>query len=101
MQQSLNLTSLIHSTQNFFKKLLKFHYIISIILIMAGVAFTSYYINDILSNSAATETDLRKSTFTKEFDTATIEKVNKFKYSNEATRTNPPAGRINPFNEAQ
>jgi len=99
MKQGLDLNSLTHSTGKFFQKLLKFHYVVSITLLVVGVAFTTYYINSILSNPATDASTSQSSTFSDKFDTVTIKKVDKFKYSTETTKLDQPSGRINPFKD--
>lgn len=99
MKQSLNLSGLTHSTRKFFQKLLKFHYVISITLLVAGVGFTTYYINNILSNPTVDPSVAQTPGFNDRFDTETIKKVNKLKYSNEPTSLDQPSGRTNPFTD--
>ncbi len=82
-----------------FKRIAKFHYIFSVSLLLIGVAFTTYYINDILSNTeASTDTPIQVG-FSDKFDTETIKKVGNFKYRDETTPPQSPPGRTNPFTE--
>lgn len=99
MSQSISINSLSRSTSASIKKVAKFHYIISISLLVIGVAFTTYYINDILNNTSSATDSAAQVGFSDKFDSDTINKINKFKYSTETTAPVNTSGRTNPFTE--
>ncbi len=99
MSQSISINSLSRSSSQSLKKIARFHYVISISLLVIGVAFTTYYINDILNNTSVSNDSAAEVGFSDKFDTETINKINKFKYSNETTTPSIPSGRTNPFTE--
>lgn len=99
MAQSLNMGSIMRSSGSLFTQIAKYHYIISISLIVGGVAFTTYYINDILNNPPSSNDSMQEVGFSDTFDTETIKKINQFKYSDESSIKPLPGGRINPFGE--
>jgi hypothetical protein len=103
MKQNFNLNTTTQNLKSTLGKLSKYHYFISIALMIIGVAFTAFSINNILNNPVTTDTSAHPG-FSKNFDTATIQKIKQFKYSDQA----PPAPgkppfrmtRTNPFSES-
>ncbi len=99
MAKSLSISNPIRNISQTVKKVFKFHYIFSISLLLIGVAFTTYYINDILNNTQPSTEAALQVGFSDRFDTETIKKINEFKYRDENTISPPPSGRTNPFTE--
>lgn len=99
MSQSIDIKQISHSTNGALRKISKFHYLILMGLCVAGMIFTIYYINNILSNPPSSARNVQQVGFSDTFDTETVKKINKFKYRTETTNPLPPRGRSNPFAE--
>ncbi len=99
MQSSVSVSNITRSARGISKKVLKFHYIFSISLLVIGVSFTTYYINDILNNTTVSNSAASATGFSDKFDTETIKKINELKFSDEAAVLDNPGGRTNPFVE--
>jgi hypothetical protein len=99
MKQNFDIKAMVRSTRIFLKKVMRFHYVFSLSLIVVGVAFTTYYINNILNNPPIPPGTAPQVGFSDKFDTDTIKKIDKFKYRDETTISPAPSGRTNPFTE--
>lgn len=99
MDQSLNIKNITRSFSGLVRAVGKFHYIILMCVIVGGVGFTIYYINNILNNPPVSPDNVAQVGFSDQFDEATIKKIDTFKYRDETTTPPTPAGRTNPFTE--
>jgi hypothetical protein len=99
MEQSLNIKNLTRSVTGLAQTIGKFHYIILMCLIVAGMGFTIYYINSILNSPPAPSSTTAQVGFSNTFDAETIKKIDTFKYRDETTIPVAPSGRSNPFTE--
>lgn len=100
MKQNASLSDLSRSTHRLLRQLSRFHYVISLSLMVLAVVFTLLSISNILSNPVTTGAS--QTGFSRNFDTATIQKVNQLRYSNQTSVPNPPpapTSRNNPFSE--
>lgn len=96
-KKTANITPLIKPLD----KLLRFHYIIFIILVIGMVAYTVYKVNSILNLPTDQEfkSQQEKELLNDGFDTETIKKLKQFNYSSNPQPTTLPPGRNSPFSE--
>lgn len=99
MNQSLSIKNITRSFSGFTRTIGRFHYIILICLIVGGVGFTVYYINNILNSPPTSPNNVAQVGFSAEFDQETIKKIDTFKYRDETKLPKIPDGRTNPFTE--
>lgn len=91
--------SIKQSTQDLFKKIVRYHYVFSICLGILGIGLIAYNINEILNHPQGSVEGSQQIGFSDKFDTQTIERIDKFKYRDETTLPPTPSGRVNPFIE--
>ncbi len=98
---SKNITLSTDAAKNYLYSVMRFHYLIFILGILGGVAYTVLTINVIVNTPSdeAYRAQQANVLLNDSFDTTTVKKLKELNYSSDPQSVSLPPGRTNPFAE--